>query len=101
MSELLGISDHVIVSLIRRHCDHVKTIFNYTLQVIIVFYFVLIRTTIAAAIHEVERTRAFVNRIPVHIIAREVRFNFILALESGSNQRESIFPCIQANNISL
>uniref|UniRef100_A0A7S0MNW7 Uncharacterized protein n=1 Tax=Cryptomonas curvata TaxID=233186 RepID=A0A7S0MNW7_9CRYP len=49
-----------------------QTIFLiFLLSVIVVFYFVLIRTTMAAAIHEVERTRAFVNRIPVHIIARE------------------------------
>ena len=49
------------------------------MQVIVVFYGVLFRTTMTAAMVEVDRTRAFIDRIPSHVITREVmkRFGFL------------------------
>ena len=44
------------------------------MQVVLVFYVVLYRTTMSAAMCEVERTRAFVARIPFHILDEQVLF---------------------------
>ena len=41
-------------------------------QILVCFYAILYRTTTTAALQEVERTRAFVSRIPYHVLTSEV-----------------------------
>ena len=41
-------------------------------QVVVVFYVILFRKTMAMAMLEVDRTKAFVAMIPSHILSREV-----------------------------
>lgn len=46
---------------------------NSPSQVVLVFYLILYRITMTAAMREVERTRSFVAYIPYHVLSEEVR----------------------------
>jgi hypothetical protein len=43
------------------------------MQVVVVFYGLLYRTAIAGTCREIEKTKAFVNMLPVQVLSRQVR----------------------------
>ena len=46
------------------------------MQVVAVFYVLLVRTTLAAAKKELLRTREFVHMLPSRVLTREVRHHY-------------------------